>query len=158
VDETGNSTQVRATAHLGPMCEMATTQGTIAGGMNPVPGPPTGTHLVFPSTPPDTTVGAPFNVVVNADRFNVSALFLTTDPLFTGTITLSLNPNPEGATLGGATSANAVNGVATFSNLTIDKPGSGFTLKAQYTTGGLEKSSNTFSVTGPPTATPTITP
>lgn len=45
-------------------------------------------------------------------------------------ITMALGKNPGGATLGGTTTENAVNGVATFSNLTLNKPGNGYTLVA----------------------------
>ena len=52
---------------------------------------------------------------------------------FNGDVTLVLASNPTGATLGGTLTVAAVNGVATFSNLTIDKPGSGYTLTATST-------------------------
>jgi alpha-tubulin suppressor-like RCC1 family protein len=48
----------------------------------------------------------------------------------TGAITLGLGANPNGAALGGTVTQNATAGVATFSNLTISKTGSGYTLTA----------------------------
>jgi hypothetical protein len=45
-------------------------------------------------------------------------------------VTVALGSNPGGATLGGTTTVNAVNGVATFGDLTLDKPGHGYTLTA----------------------------
>lgn len=45
-------------------------------------------------------------------------------------VTLSLGANPGGATLGGDVTANAANGIATFSNVTLDRIGSGYTLVA----------------------------
>ena len=45
-------------------------------------------------------------------------------------VTLSINHNPSSGTLGGTTSAKAVNGVATFSDLTLDQAGAGYTLDA----------------------------
>ena len=45
-------------------------------------------------------------------------------------ITLSLGNNAGGGTLSGTTTVNAVNGVATFSDLSIDKAGAGYTLAA----------------------------
>ena len=48
-------------------------------------------------------------------------------------ITLALGANTGGATLGGTLTVNAVNGVATFSDLTLDKTGVGYTLTAAAT-------------------------
>ena len=45
-------------------------------------------------------------------------------------VTLALGANPGGATLGGTLTVNAVQGVATFNNLTIDRVGTGYTLIA----------------------------
>jgi alpha-tubulin suppressor-like RCC1 family protein len=53
----------------------------------------------------------------------------------TNSVTLAIGTNVAGATLSGTTTVAAVNGVATFSTLRIDKPGSGYTLVAS--TGGL---------------------
>ncbi len=48
----------------------------------------------------------------------------------TADITLSIGNNPAGGTLSGTTTVTAVAGVATFSNLSIDKVGNGYTLVA----------------------------
>jgi hypothetical protein len=48
----------------------------------------------------------------------------------TDQITVALGANPGGATLAGTTSVNAVSGTATFSNLTLNKAGNGYTLTA----------------------------
>src|SRR2546426_12497037 len=45
-------------------------------------------------------------------------------------ITMAIAANPGGATLGGTTSVGTVNGVATFSDLSIDKVGTNYTLAA----------------------------
>ena len=45
-------------------------------------------------------------------------------------VTIALGNNPAGATLGGTTTVDAVNGVASFSNLTLNKPGGQYTLVA----------------------------
>jgi hypothetical protein len=45
-------------------------------------------------------------------------------------VTISLGTHPAGARLGGTTTVDAVRGVATFSNLTIDRPAGGYTLVA----------------------------
>jgi len=48
----------------------------------------------------------------------------------TSSITLKFASNPGGATLGGTLTRNAVNGIATFDNITVSKAGSGYTLAA----------------------------
>jgi hypothetical protein len=45
-------------------------------------------------------------------------------------VTMSLTSNPGGATLGGTTTVNAVDGIATFSDLTLNRPGNGYALTA----------------------------
>jgi hypothetical protein len=45
-------------------------------------------------------------------------------------VTVALGENPGGATLGGTTTQNAVHGVATFDDLTLDRPDNGYTLVA----------------------------
>jgi len=49
---------------------------------------------------------------------------------FTGPVTVTLGSNPGGATLGGVTTVNAIAGVATFSTLTVNRPGTGYTIVA----------------------------
>src|SRR5439155_1231314 len=48
-------------------------------------------------------------------------------------ISLAIATNPSGGTLCGVTTARAINGVATFSNLSIDKAGAGYTLSPSST-------------------------
>lgn len=48
----------------------------------------------------------------------------------TNTVTISIGSNPGSGTLSGATEASAVAGIATFSNLSINNPGNGYTLIA----------------------------
>ena len=48
----------------------------------------------------------------------------------TASVTLSIDTNPAGGTLSGTVTVNAVAGVATFSGLSIDKVGTGYTLVA----------------------------
>src|SRR5207244_2321229 len=53
--------------------------------------------------------------------------------------------NPTGATLAGTTTVNAVDGIATLADLSVDRPGSGYTLAA--TASGLTgATSTTFAV------------
>jgi dUTPase len=52
------------------------------------------------------------------------------DPTYNGPVTLALSGGTAGAVLGGPVTVNAFNGVATFSDVTVDKPGAGYTLTA----------------------------
>ena len=45
-------------------------------------------------------------------------------------VTLAIGTNPGSGTLSGTVTVAAVNGVATFSNLSINKAGTGYTLTA----------------------------
>src|SRR5207245_2118954 len=52
-----------------------------------------------------------------------------TDSTFTGAVTVSLASNPAGGSLSGTTTTRAAAGIARFSDLVIDKPGT-YTLSA----------------------------
>ena len=49
---------------------------------------------------------------------------------YTGAVTIAFEMNPTSATLGGTLVVNAAAGIAMFSDLTVDKAGEGYTLKA----------------------------
>jgi len=68
----------------------------------------------------------------------------------TASIGLALGANPGGAVLSGGTPVAAVNGVATFSGLQLDKGGVGYTLAAS-STGLTGATSSAFAVTAPAT-------
>jgi hypothetical protein len=69
----------------------------------------------------------------------------------TDAVTLQLQNNPGGATLGGTLTRNAVGGVATFDNITLDQVGDNYTLTA--TASGLTSAtSNGFNVSAAPVA------
>src|SRR5205823_2555131 len=87
-------------------------------------------QLVVTTPPPSTvTSGAGFGLIVSAE--NVYGDVLTT---FSSPITLTLN-NAGGATLSGPASltVNAVAGVATFTGLSINTAGTGYTISAAST-------------------------
>jgi hypothetical protein len=101
----------------------------------------TATQLVVTTQPPTgVVVGSQFGLVVSAeDRF------FNVDPNFGGNVSVGIMNNPGGATLGGTLSVNAQSGVATFSNLTLNQPGIGYTL--QLTASGLTSATtNAFNV------------
>ncbi len=84
-------------------------------------------QLAFTASPGDTQAGAAFasQPVVEARDSNGNL-----DTTYTGVVSLTISTNPGGGVLAGTTTLNAVNGVATFSGLSIDKVGVGYILKA----------------------------
>lgn len=81
--------------------------------------------LAFSALASDITQYAPFSLQVLAEDANGNV-----DSTFNGKIALSLSENPVSATLSGTTTVTAVNGVASFKNLAIDKAGGGLQLAA----------------------------
>lgn len=71
---------------------------------------------------------------------------------YTGDVTMTLLDNPSGASLGGTTTVTASGGVATFSNLTLNRSGIGFTLRA---TGAAQGGVTPRAVTSRPFSIPT---
>ena len=82
------------------------------------------TSLVVTTQPPaSVTAGSTFGLTVTAEDSSGNV-----DTSFNGTVTVALAVNPGGGTLGGTLSVTATNGVATFSDLTLNKTGTGYTL------------------------------
>ncbi|MGH9260238.1 MAG: beta strand repeat-containing protein, partial [Acidimicrobiales bacterium] len=90
----------------------------------------TGTQLVFTVQPATTTAGAPINSAVEVTARDAMG---NTATGFTGNVTVAIGTNPNGGALSGTTTVAAVAGVATFSTLSIDKSGTGYTLTAGAT-------------------------
>lgn len=101
------------------------------------------TKLIFLQQPTTATAGQPITPEVRVgivDQFNN----LTNS---TASVTMALGNNPTSTTLNGTLTVNAVGGVATFSNLSINKAGTGYTIVA--TSNGLTNvTSNAFNVVG----------
>jgi hypothetical protein len=76
--------------------------------------------LAFAQQPTTTAPGQAISPSVTVDVENLSGQLLTGD---NSLVTLSVASGPNGGTLGGTVSANAVNGVATFNNLTLSAAG-----------------------------------
>ena len=110
----------------------ATTNGLTAGTTNPFSvTAAAATQLVVTTQPPGTvTAGGGFGLTVKAED-----PFGNVDLTFGGSVTVSVEDNPDGATLGGTITATASKGVASFPALTLDKAGTGSTL--QVTSSGL---------------------
>ena len=83
-------------------------------------------QLVVTAEPPATvTEGSTFTVTVSAeDKLGF------VDRSYTGSITTFLARNPGGSTLGGTLAVSAFQGTASFSNLTLNRLGTGYTLQA----------------------------
>lgn len=87
-------------------------------------------QLVFTVQPNSVGAGSAISpaVVVQAQDLQGNP-----DSTFTGGVKITIQTNPGGGTLFGTDSVNAIAGVATFSNLIIDKAGAGYTLQAAST-------------------------
>ncbi|MFI5455745.1 MAG: choice-of-anchor Q domain-containing protein, partial [Isosphaerales bacterium] len=115
IDETGTATLNDVTQGPG---------GTNWGTLTEVPG--AATRLAFLQQPANTTYGdtiSPSVTVDVLDQYNN----LTNS---TAGITVALSNNPTSAVLGGTIPVSAVNGIATFSDLTVSKAGTSYTLVA----------------------------
>jgi len=89
------------------------------------------TQLAFTVQPTPTLAGAPITPAVQVSARDALG---NTVPNFSGIVTVALGFNPAGnGTLSGTTTVVATAGVATFSALSIDKVGSGYTLTATTT-------------------------
>jgi hypothetical protein len=105
------------------------------------------TQLVTTPAPSGSiAAGAQFGLTVSAED-----VFGNLAVSFQGNVTLALENNPGGATLDGSTNQTASDGVATFSNLSIDQAGAGYTLQAS-SGGVVSAETGTFNV-GPAGAT-----
>src|SRR5881396_1300308 len=100
------------------------------------------TQLAFTVPPSTTAAGAAITPAVQVTAQDALGATVVS---FTGDVTVALATNPAGGTLGGTTTLAAVNGVATFANLTIERVGQGYTLRAS--TGALSQTSPPFEIT-----------
>lgn len=111
--------------------------------------------LVFISQPSDTVPGkiiSPPVKVETRDHYNNLVIGSTV------WVTIAIDSNPGHGTLSGTKSRKAINGIATFDDLSINKAGTGYTLKAS-SSGLSSVTSSKFDIkVNPPTYTHTITP
>ncbi len=108
--------------------------------------------LRFTSQPANAVAGASLGAVAVAivdfaDNVVTSA---------SATISLGFGANPGGATLSGTTAAATVNGVATFSNLSVNNAGVGYTLAATSTPAYTGATSATFAITSASVVQPPV--
>jgi hypothetical protein len=101
--------------------------------------------LVITTQPPASVeAGALFSLLVEA-RDTLGNLV----PAFTGEVTISIGSNPGGANLAGTATAPAVSGVASFTDLFLDRAATGYTLLASGA-GLAPATSDPFGVTPAP--------
>jgi hypothetical protein len=116
-----------------------------SGGGQPPPAGATATRLVFTTQPGNGTAGAPLATVRVAAEDDAGSVVAS----FQGGVTVGLQPNPSGATL--SATVTAVNGVATFSSLEVDKAAHGYTLGASASGSGLtDATSSSFDIAAGP--------
>jgi len=89
--------------------------------------PAAAARLAFTTQPGNTSAGTTISPAV---RVAIQDAFGNSVSSAAGTISLALSANPSGGTLAGTTSAAAVNGVATFGDLSIARAGTGYTITA----------------------------
>ncbi len=92
--------------------------------------PQSAVQLAFTVQPSSSTAGVAIGPVLAVAIQDAYGDLVTSA---TNVVTLTIATNPGYGTLSGTASATAVNGVASFSNLRIDKTGVGYTLKAAAT-------------------------
>jgi hypothetical protein len=102
-------------------------------------------HLLFLQQPTDTAAGrtiTPAVIVAVVDAFGNIETGDNSD-----TVTLSLGVNPSGGTLSGTRTVTVSGGIATFSDLAIDRAGMGYTLHATVGVGLPDSDSDAFTIT-----------
>jgi hypothetical protein len=109
------------------------------------------TQLIYSVQPVNTALNSPVTPAVQVALEDANGNIVTSA---TNAVTLVLRSNPGQSTLSGTTTVNAVNGIATFSDLSLNNIANGYTLYA--TSGTLAPAlSNTFNIT-PPQITMTV--
>ena len=101
------------------------------------------TQIVFGQQPNDSLVNQTISPAVTVRLEDVNGNLVTTA---SDSVSLVINNNPGGGNLNGTTTVSAVNGVATFSDLSIDAAGTGYTLDASVI-GLTNVTSNSFNIT-----------
>ena len=92
------------------------------------------------------TAGVAVIPAIKVEIRNSANVAITT---FNGSVTLAIGTNPGSSTLGGTATVNAVSGVATFSSVSLDKVGTGYTLVVS-SNGSSSATSSAFNVVAGP--------
>ena len=118
---------------------------TITGSATVAVRPAAADHLLFLQQPTDTAAGQSISPAVTVEIVDQFGNVLTDDN--NDTVTLSLGTNPSGGTLSGTPTVTVSGGIATFSDLSIDLVGDGYTLHATIGGSLLDIDSNAFRIT-----------
>lgn len=130
------------------LCSGADTSSAVGFQPNPQTSPCVfAASLAFSTQPGGAVAGSPLGPQPAVTIKDQDGNTLTT---YNGAVTLALGANPGGGTLAGTLTVNAVNGVASFTNLSINKAGVGYTLVASAAS--LQAISGPFSITAGPAA------
>jgi hypothetical protein len=113
----------------------------------------TASKLAFTVQPSNVVTGSSITPAVTVSIEDAQGNVVTTA---TNQVTIAIGTNPSAGTLSGTAQVNAVAGVATFSTLNINNPGTGYTLAASAS-GLTGATSSAFNVTGNCTTNCTIT-
>ena len=104
------------------------------------------TQLVFSQSPPSSsTAGSALSPAVTVAVEDANGNVETSDS--TTQVSLAIGTNPDGGTLTGGSPVTVSDGVATFSALSIDKVGTGYTLSATSTPSYIDTTSSPFDIT-----------
>ena len=106
-------------------------------------GPPS--KLAFVQGPSDTAVGAAMTPAVRVAVEDANGNVETSDNATK--VSLAIATNPAGGTLSGGSAVTVASGIATFSGLSIDTAGSGYTLTASSTPSYSATTSTAFNIT-----------
>ena len=117
IDKTGSGYTIQATA--------AGLTAVTSGVFNVTPGTPD--HLAFFVQPSDAVAGATIAPAVQVEVEDAAGNRVATA---TTSVTVAILDNPNGGTLTGTAVVSAVSGLATFSGLSIDRAGTGYSLAA----------------------------
>src|SRR5207253_539330 len=99
--------------------------GTTSGAFNITPA--AADHLVFGQQPTDTAAGTAISPAVTVRVLDQFGNLVTFD---SSSVTVALFNNPGNGALSGTTTVAASGGIATFSDLSVNKVGVGYTLTA----------------------------
>jgi outer membrane protein assembly factor BamB len=107
------------------------------------PGPPA--KLAFVQGPSSTVAGAAMSPAVKVAVEDANGNVETSDNATT--VSLAIGTNPAGGTLSGGSAVTVASGVATFSGLSINNAGTGYTLTAASTPSYTAATSAAFNIT-----------